>query len=152
MSYDPNNLSALIYANGFTLWHYKTRDTQPEIFKPGYFNEASRMLRVGDGILINANIETALVSLQDGSGVMAMYLDPTYAGPDVEDTSSIDPRLSSVLAAQSELSAMYKRLDEIRKDLESTGVSVDDDAFNGALDAISDCKGSLPDETRIESA
>jgi hypothetical protein len=81
-----------------------------------------------------------------------MYHDPTYAGPDVEDTSSVGPRLSSVLAAQSELSAMYKRLDEIRKDLEDKGVSVDDDAFNGALDAISDCKGSLPDETRIESA
>jgi hypothetical protein len=26
MAYDPTNLSALSYANGFTLWHYKTTD------------------------------------------------------------------------------------------------------------------------------
>ena len=26
MAYDASNLSALTYANGFTLWHYRTSD------------------------------------------------------------------------------------------------------------------------------
>ena len=55
MAYDPNNLSALTYANGFTLWHYKTPDLSDTVDTSGYFNEAAGMLRVGDFILANAS-------------------------------------------------------------------------------------------------
>jgi hypothetical protein len=56
MAYQPQNLSVLAYANGFTLWHYTTFDTAGEADTAGYFNGASDMLRVGDMIL--ANVDT----------------------------------------------------------------------------------------------
>ena len=56
MAYDASNLSALTYANGFTLWHYKTPDTAVSVDSTGYFNEAASMLRVGDFIFANVNI------------------------------------------------------------------------------------------------
>ena len=56
MAYAPNNLSALTYANGFTLWHYKTADTAAEVDSEGYFNPAASMLRVGDFIFANASV------------------------------------------------------------------------------------------------
>lgn len=56
MAYDPTGLSALAYANGFTLWHYRTSDAANEIAEEHYFAEAARMLREGDFILLNANV------------------------------------------------------------------------------------------------
>ncbi len=53
MAYDPRNLSALTYANGFTLWHYKTPDPASAVDDTGYFNTAAGMLRVGDFIFGN---------------------------------------------------------------------------------------------------
>lgn len=61
MAYDPSNLSAISYANGFTLWHYKSRDdglvamTHPEI---EYFNPAAGQLRTGDLLILNGTTET----------------------------------------------------------------------------------------------
>jgi len=55
MAYDPSNLSALTYANGFTLWHYKTPDAAAAVDTAGYFNPAAGMLRVGDFIFANAS-------------------------------------------------------------------------------------------------
>ena len=62
MAYDASNLSALTYANGFTLWHYKTPDAASDIDDTGYFNEAASMLRVGDFIFANADIEATMQS------------------------------------------------------------------------------------------
>jgi hypothetical protein len=56
MAYDASNLSALTYANGFTLWHYKTLDSASVVDGGGYFNEAAAMLRVGDFIFANASL------------------------------------------------------------------------------------------------
>jgi hypothetical protein len=55
MAYAPKNLSALAYANGFTLWHYKTPDQPAEVDTSGYFNDAATMLRAGDFIMANTN-------------------------------------------------------------------------------------------------
>ena len=41
MAYNSSNLSALTYANGFTLWHYKTNDTAAVVDTAGYFNNAA---------------------------------------------------------------------------------------------------------------
>jgi hypothetical protein len=54
--YSANELSVLSYANGFTLWHYRTPDRFRTLFAEGYFNDAFDMLRAGDMILVN--IET----------------------------------------------------------------------------------------------
>jgi hypothetical protein len=55
MAYNSSNLSALSYANGFTLWHYKTNDAAADVDTTGYFNQAASMLRVGDFVLANAS-------------------------------------------------------------------------------------------------
>ena len=55
MSFAVRNLSVLAYANGFTLWHYKTNgDALPSVQSPGYFDEAVDMLASGDMLLVTA--------------------------------------------------------------------------------------------------
>jgi hypothetical protein len=49
----------LAYANGFTLWHYRTADEAGELFAAGYFNPAARMVRAGDFVMVNAQIASA---------------------------------------------------------------------------------------------
>ena len=49
------NLSVLAYANGFTLWHYRTTAASEYIEAYGYFSKAGNMLRVGDIILVQAS-------------------------------------------------------------------------------------------------
>ena len=55
MSFAVRNLSVLAYANGFTLWHYKTEaDALPRVQTPGYFDDAVDMLASGDMMLVSA--------------------------------------------------------------------------------------------------
>lgn len=55
MAFATRNLSVLAYANGFTLWHYKTaRDTLLMVAEPSYFDDAVEMLTGGDMVMINA--------------------------------------------------------------------------------------------------
>jgi hypothetical protein len=62
MAYAPKNLSALAYANGFTLWHYKTPDAVLDVDTAGYFNGAITMLRAGDFIMVNTNTGATVLS------------------------------------------------------------------------------------------
>lgn len=55
--YQSKNLSVLSYANGFTLWHYTTEDTDAKVKAAKYFDGAADMLRQGD--LITVNTDTA---------------------------------------------------------------------------------------------
>jgi hypothetical protein len=57
MAYSSSGLSAISYANGFTLWHYRTKDMIAEVDNVGYFNAATKMLRVGDFMFVNAGID-----------------------------------------------------------------------------------------------
>ena len=55
MAFAIRNLSVLAYANGFTLWHYKSgKDTLSAISSGNYLSEASDMLSVGDLIMVTA--------------------------------------------------------------------------------------------------
>jgi len=47
---DPKELSVLAYANGFTLWHYRSPHAWDVVISPGYFDPAAVMLRAGDKI------------------------------------------------------------------------------------------------------
>lgn len=74
MAYQSQNLSAIAYANGFTLWHYRTADAASLIDDAGYFDRAGDMLRVGDFIFVNAGLGTTpthgvvvVVGTRDGS-------------------------------------------------------------------------------------
>jgi hypothetical protein len=58
VAYQFKNLSRLGYANGFTLWHYRTADLAVEVSADAYFNPASRMVCTGDFILLNAQIDS----------------------------------------------------------------------------------------------
>lgn len=52
MAYEPKSLSVLAYANGFTLWHYRTEDSRAAVSTPGYFDAARDMLRHGDVVMV----------------------------------------------------------------------------------------------------
>lgn len=83
MAYESKNLSALGYANGFTLWHYRTTD--PDVGAEGYFSPASRMVRVGDFILVNAGIDSTpthsvVVIATNAGGAVAVTTGATVGG------------------------------------------------------------------------
>ena len=55
MAFAIRNLSVLAYANGFTLWHYKSaKDALETVAAPNYMADASDMLTAGDMIMITA--------------------------------------------------------------------------------------------------
>ena len=51
MSFTARELSVLAYANGFTLWHYRTG--ADDLLGAGYFDSAQELLREGDQIISN---------------------------------------------------------------------------------------------------
>ena len=82
MAYYAQQLSALSYANGFTLWHYRTGDAAADVDTKGYFDAAIHMLRTGDFILANTAVDTAptsgimVVVSNDGKSVDVANLSP----------------------------------------------------------------------------
>ena len=55
MSFVVRNLSVLAYANGFTLWHYKSDgDPLRQVSHAGYFDDAIDMLATGDMMLVSS--------------------------------------------------------------------------------------------------
>ena len=52
MAFKNKNLSLLVYANGFTIWHYKTDDQLDELLS-GYFDPVSYMMNKNDMIILN---------------------------------------------------------------------------------------------------
>lgn len=59
MAFQNKNLSVIAYANGFTLWQYKTEDTIQELLS-GYFTTVADLMAVGDIIIINAGNENGI--------------------------------------------------------------------------------------------
>ena len=56
MAFLARELSVLAYANGFTLWHYRT--STDDLLTPGYFDSAQELLREGDQIIANTAGQT----------------------------------------------------------------------------------------------
>ncbi len=71
MAFSLRNLSVLAYANGFTLWLYKTgADDQAGIAQPGFFDDAGDMLAGGDMLMVSARDGGRMFCvLADSSGV-----------------------------------------------------------------------------------
>ena len=66
MAFAIRNLSVLAYANGFTLWHYKSgKDTLDGVGSGNYLGDASDMLTAGDMIMVTA---------ADGARIMCVTL------------------------------------------------------------------------------
>jgi hypothetical protein len=56
MPFEIQSLSVLAYANGFTLWHYRTdNDTRSQTLSTGYFNPAAHLVRRGDMVLARSS-------------------------------------------------------------------------------------------------
>jgi len=82
MGFDSAELSALAYANGFTLWHYRTADTDADLLSPGagkgYFAAADELLRPGDQIIANLPraggtvVVNLMVTAVDAAGPVAV--------------------------------------------------------------------------------
>ena len=81
MSFCARELSVLAYANGFTLWHYRTDDGFDALLagnEAGYFTPARELLRPGDQIIVNLLEASgpAVVNLAvaaGGDGAIAVY-------------------------------------------------------------------------------
>ena len=55
------NMSVIAFANGFTLWQYKsTSDSLEQIEWAGYFDRIMTLMAHGDIIIINARDSTAI--------------------------------------------------------------------------------------------
>ena len=53
MAFTLRNLSVLAYANGFTLWHYKSgQDSLNRAAEMGYFADAADLLAAGDMVML----------------------------------------------------------------------------------------------------
>jgi hypothetical protein len=71
MAFDKKNLSGLCYANGFTLWHYKTTaDAKAALDTAGYFNDSAGQLKVGDIIIANGSDGAAILVVNANSGTV----------------------------------------------------------------------------------
>ena len=75
MAFRSENLSALTYANGFTLWNYRTTDVATDVDTSGYFNPAAAMLRQGDFLIVNSGLSASavhgfMVVLSSSNGVV----------------------------------------------------------------------------------
>ena len=54
MTFSVRDLSVLAYANGFTLWHYKTgKDSLDGTSVPGFFADAGDMMAAGDMLMVS---------------------------------------------------------------------------------------------------
>lgn len=70
MAYDPDNLSVISYANGFTLWHYRTTVdaiTAVPTRNGAYLKPAHELIRSGDVIILQAGGETRMRLVTDSS-------------------------------------------------------------------------------------
>jgi hypothetical protein len=75
MAFKHENLSVLSYANGFTLWHYRTTDLIADVDNVGYFNDAANVMRIGDFVFVNSGVglvptHGVLVVVSNANGVV----------------------------------------------------------------------------------
>lgn len=67
MAFKNQDLSVIAYANGFTLWSYKTTDTMTATKTAGYFDQITSFAREGDMIL-------TVCSSSKSSNVAILYI------------------------------------------------------------------------------
>ena len=70
MAFINKNLSVIAYANGFTLWQYRTEDMFEEINGNYFPVEIKRLMAVGDIIIINSKNETGIRAIKSLSPLM----------------------------------------------------------------------------------
>lgn len=63
MAFQHKNLSVIAYANGFTMWHYKTED-QLEGLLDGYFDSASDLMNKNDMLVLNCGDQNCIMFVE----------------------------------------------------------------------------------------
>ena len=53
MAFKNTNLSVIAYANGWTMWHYRSTETLEQITKDGFFDKVFHLAATGDIIILN---------------------------------------------------------------------------------------------------
>lgn len=72
MAFTIRNLSVLAYANGFTLWHYKSgTDSLATVGAASHFNPATDMVAVGDMIMVVASDGARILRVTSKTGGVA---------------------------------------------------------------------------------
>jgi hypothetical protein len=67
MPFIATNLTVLSAANGFTLWHYRTSESQAQVQTADYFVPAGPQMRSGDIVMLQAADATTLLPLRAGN-------------------------------------------------------------------------------------
>ena len=68
MPFSPRNLSVLAYANGFTLWLYKTSDRLCDMEDASYFGAAADLVANGDTVMVAAADGARLAAARIAAG------------------------------------------------------------------------------------
>lgn len=63
MAFQQKNLSVIAYANGFTMWHYKTQDTLEELLN-GYFDSVSDLMNKNDILVLNCGDQNHIMFIK----------------------------------------------------------------------------------------
>jgi hypothetical protein len=69
MPYAPQSLIALVAADSFSLWLYRTPDTRAAVLSPGYFAAATTRLLPGHVLVLQAGDATAILPVREGAAV-----------------------------------------------------------------------------------
>ena len=71
MAFTIRNLSVLAYANGFTLWHYKSGvDERSKLTAKNFFLEAQDMLTSGDLMIAGTANGPVLLAIHAVEGIV----------------------------------------------------------------------------------
>jgi len=63
--FENKNMSVIAYANGFTLWHYRTEDTIEQVCSDKYFPKGFADLTAnGDIMIVNAGDGTCIKQVE----------------------------------------------------------------------------------------
>ena len=74
MAFQNKNLSVIVYANGFTLWHYAANETMATITASGYFDSVKTLMNTGDIVIINASDNTSIKKITVGANITVAAL------------------------------------------------------------------------------
>lgn len=72
------NFSVIAYANGFTLWHYTSKDTMEEICKPDYFEKVKVLCNTGDIVIVNAADKTEIKVIEIDTNIYLVDIGAKY--------------------------------------------------------------------------
>ena len=64
MAFQNKNLSVIAYANGFTMFHYVTKDTLEDLMN-GYFNSVWSIMNKNDMLVINAGDQNCILFVKE---------------------------------------------------------------------------------------